>query len=469
MWDLLIKNGRVVDPANGRDGVMDIAIEDGRIARVGEGLEGPARAVEDCTGLLVIPGVIDAHMHLGSLYGSPYGARMTALSGVTSCQDMAGPLSEIMAEGHKTGAGLNVAILDRLEPNSMYGTNDPDASQISDFAERAISGGAVGVKLVGGHWPLTPEACDRTIELCNERGYFVAWHAGTTTAHSDIEGMKQAVEIIGSRRCHLAHINSYCRGRIRPSHEEAAEAIALLKAHPNIWSEAYLSPYNGTHLTCAPDGTAQDFVTKTCLELFGLPATADGIRKALRSGIAHCLKDTGWITEIIRGEEAVRYWEEKGTTNVVGCFPVNAADARLMLASAKHGDGTFVVDAMSTDGGCIPRNVIIPMGLALVKFGAITLPEFVVKASLAAARHLRLADRGHFTEGAAADITVIDFERAKAVETVIGGSVNMKNGVLYGRGMTVITTERGKSAVEAAGYGSIVIDTASTEPARLSA
>ena len=35
MWDRLLKNARVVDPVNGRDAVMDVAIENGHIAAVG--------------------------------------------------------------------------------------------------------------------------------------------------------------------------------------------------------------------------------------------------------------------------------------------------------------------------------------------------------------------------------------------------------------------------------------------------
>ena len=103
------------------------------------------------------------------------------------------------------------------------------------------------------------------------------------------------------------------------------------------------------------------------------------------------------------------------------------------------------------------------MGLCLVKFGAISLSEFVIKASLNAARHLRLADRGHLSEGAVADITIIDLERGKAVESIVGGAVNMKNGILYGRDMTVITTERGKPYLEEMGYSTIVVDTAKPE------
>ncbi|MDQ6885641.1 MAG: amidohydrolase family protein, partial [Candidatus Dormibacteraeota bacterium] len=67
--DLLVKGGRVIDPANGTDEVLDIAVRRGRITAVGEGLEQRLstpgfRQVIDATGGLVVPGLIDIHTHV---------------------------------------------------------------------------------------------------------------------------------------------------------------------------------------------------------------------------------------------------------------------------------------------------------------------------------------------------------------------------------------------------------------------
>ncbi len=64
MARLLIKNGRVIDPASRHDGVADIWIEDGVIKGVGAGLEAAGSEVIDATGLIVAPGFIDMHVHL---------------------------------------------------------------------------------------------------------------------------------------------------------------------------------------------------------------------------------------------------------------------------------------------------------------------------------------------------------------------------------------------------------------------
>jgi dihydroorotase len=62
----LLKGGRVVDPANGRDGAFDVLIEHGRIARVGRDLAVGAdtTVVTIPAGFVVCPGLIDMHVHL---------------------------------------------------------------------------------------------------------------------------------------------------------------------------------------------------------------------------------------------------------------------------------------------------------------------------------------------------------------------------------------------------------------------
>jgi dihydroorotase len=61
----LLKGGRVVDPANGVDGMFDVLIDDDRIARVGRDLPlDGAQVVEVPAGLVVCPGFIDMHVHL---------------------------------------------------------------------------------------------------------------------------------------------------------------------------------------------------------------------------------------------------------------------------------------------------------------------------------------------------------------------------------------------------------------------
>lgn len=61
---LLIQGGRVLDPAQGVDERLDILIEDGKIARLGEHLKADGAQVVDARGLTAAPGLVDLHVHL---------------------------------------------------------------------------------------------------------------------------------------------------------------------------------------------------------------------------------------------------------------------------------------------------------------------------------------------------------------------------------------------------------------------
>jgi dihydroorotase len=65
MYDLVIRGGRVIDPAQGQDGRADVAFKDGKVAAVAAEIEAAAaREVISAAGKLVVPGLIDLHTHV---------------------------------------------------------------------------------------------------------------------------------------------------------------------------------------------------------------------------------------------------------------------------------------------------------------------------------------------------------------------------------------------------------------------
>jgi dihydroorotase len=62
--DLLLRGGRVVDPASGIDAVADVLVVSGRVLKVEPDVDEPAAEVIDCTGRVVCPGFVDMHVHL---------------------------------------------------------------------------------------------------------------------------------------------------------------------------------------------------------------------------------------------------------------------------------------------------------------------------------------------------------------------------------------------------------------------
>src|ERR1035441_3194413 len=91
-FDVVIANGRVMDPASGMDAVRNVGIREGKIAAISaDALHG--RTVLDATGLIVAPGFIDLHSH-GQ---TPENYRYKAMDGVTTALEMEVGVSPVSA------------------------------------------------------------------------------------------------------------------------------------------------------------------------------------------------------------------------------------------------------------------------------------------------------------------------------------------------------------------------------------
>ena len=92
MYDLVLKNGTLVLP--GEALVGDLAVQGGRVAALGRGLEGASAETLDVSGLVVLPGAIDPHVHMELPVGGTRscddfleGSRAAASGGVTTIID----------------------------------------------------------------------------------------------------------------------------------------------------------------------------------------------------------------------------------------------------------------------------------------------------------------------------------------------------------------------------------------------
>jgi dihydroorotase len=111
-WDLVVTGGRLIDPARGIDGPLDVAIAGDRVAAVGERLPtAGAGQVLDVGGLLVTPGLIDLHTHV-------YWRGNT--SGVDPAGAAAASAATTLVDAGSTGAGTFAGFLAHVVQRTTY-------------------------------------------------------------------------------------------------------------------------------------------------------------------------------------------------------------------------------------------------------------------------------------------------------------------------------------------------------------
>jgi len=176
-FDLVIANGRVIDPESGLDGIRHIGISGRTIAAISaQPLAG--RATIDAAGLVVSPGFIDLHAH-GQ---TPETYRFQARDGVTTALELevgTGDIERWYAE-RKAGRLINYGVSIGHIPVRMAVMHDPgaflptgagahkaaSADQIKEIARRIEDGLGKGAVSIGAGFPYTPAALEKSCSKC---------------------------------------------------------------------------------------------------------------------------------------------------------------------------------------------------------------------------------------------------------------------------------------------------------------
>ena len=197
---LLLRGGRVIDPAQGLDGDYDVLVREGRIAAVAPDLSADGAEVLDATGLLVLPGLIDVHVHCfkglrsvgvdADLLGVSRGVTTVVDTGSAGCSTF--PLFHdyiMTAARTRVLAYVNLSTLGSVVGPHFANLGDPGLISPEGIAAIAAAypDRLVGIKMmamtttVGG---LGMEPLRRGRAVADELGLPLLVHIGESHAHN---------------------------------------------------------------------------------------------------------------------------------------------------------------------------------------------------------------------------------------------------------------------------------------------
>jgi len=141
-YDMVLQGGHVIDPKNGIDQQMDVAIAGGKIAAVASGIDaGKAKKVVDVRGLYVTPGLVDIHVHLfyttnlPAAWGGDDSVQPDAFSFRTGVTTMA----DAGSAGWRTFETFRHFVIDRAKTRVFAFINVSGLGMMTDSAEQEKS------------------------------------------------------------------------------------------------------------------------------------------------------------------------------------------------------------------------------------------------------------------------------------------------------------------------------------------
>jgi dihydroorotase len=225
-YDLVIANGRVIDPESGLDAIRHVGVRGDRIADISaEPLAGPDTL--DARGLVVAPGFIDLHRHAHGDGSYRYAAR----DGVTSVFELEIGTPDVDAWYHMLGPsrlinfgvgaghiGARMQVLgDKgflLPTGPGRGPASPaQVAEIASIVERGLLDGGVAVGVGIPYTPgAAPEEISAVLGVAARHGAFVHGHLA-----GGMSGLNAALSMSGKLRVplHIAHVNSTAGRDIR--------------------------------------------------------------------------------------------------------------------------------------------------------------------------------------------------------------------------------------------------------------
>ena len=419
--NLLVRNGRLIDPANQTDTTADVLIQAGNVARIGEGLSAPDDTpVLEARGLVVTPGFIDVHVHL---------------------REPGFEHKETIASGTAAAAAGGICAV-----AAMPNTNPPPdcVEHLQDILRRARSAlvrvypiGCLSVGRAGGQ--LAP------LEALARAGAVAFSDDGDPIEDADL--MRQALELAQRLERPISpheEVKNLTAGGCM--HEGEVSARLGVKGMPAaaedemIARDIHLVRQTGGPLHIAHISTAGAVDLVRQAKTAGLPLTCEALPHHF------ILTDA----EVARQGTAAKMSPPLRSATDVQAILAGLKDGTIDLIATDHAPHTEAEKQRSLDQapfGIVGLETAVGLTLTyLVEPGVLSLSALIEKWTWAPARVFRLPG-GRLSPGDLGDITVIDLHRewtvdasrfrsrsrntpfdsyrlkGKAVATIVGGEV----------------------------------------------
>ncbi len=377
---LLIKNGRIIDPANNVDCQGDLLVVDGCIADLDHGIPSDVREI-DASGCWVVPGLIDMHVHLrepGEEYKEDIlsGTKAAAAGGFTgvACMPNTRPVNDsrsvtLLILARAAQGSARVYPVGAISKNSA-GDSLAEFGDMKEAGIVAVSDDGLPVR--------DSRLMRRALEYADDYKLAVISHSeepslshgvmneGAVSTRLGLKGIPTAAEsIMVYREIALAE---YTKKRVHIAHVSSAMSTDLIRAAKarGVRVTAETTP----HYFTLTDEAVEGYNTNAKMNP---PLRSEEDRQAVRQGLAD------------------------------GTFDAIATD------HAPHSILEKEVEFDLAMNGIIGLETSLPLSLELVRDGLIDETRLVELMSLHPARILGLA-AGTLSTGAAADITLIDPE-----------------------------------------------------------
>jgi N-acyl-D-aspartate/D-glutamate deacylase len=481
--DLLIKGGNVFDGSLSAAKIEDVAIDGDRIVFVGDAARAKIRAKKtiDAKGLMVTPGLIDAHTHMDEELSSPdAGKRLierqlrqgvtTSVIGVDG--DGTPDLKASFDAMEAAGVGQNIAsyvgfgkIRERVLGDDARAPTPAELEAMKHLAAQGMCEGAIGLSAGLFYAPQSFASTEEVIAVAKEAGK----RGGIYDTHQRDEGdssigvipsLKEALRISAESGAplHVAHI------KVSGGPHTMRELVGLIEAAQAKGQKVTADQYPWTAANTNLDAAviprwAQDGGRAAMLARFANPADAARIRKdtGLTPALAEALvlSDAPHQPKIIgkRLSDLAAQW---------GVSPIDAAmriltadDAGVVVFVMKEDDirtampKPWVMSSSDGGDGGHPRGYASFARLWENYVGAgniLTAAQFVHRSTGLEADTFGLEGRGYIKPGYFADIAVIDPKtyRARAtytapqilaagvIDVVINGRIELEAGELTG-------------------------------------